>query len=313
MRTEIVDCDLCGSSEYTVVWDKYERKKKGLLNSIIVEVDGVQYNGLNVQCNNCGLVYVRERLTEKEMLRYYEKEYRETYKARDTAENTNAVHALQYLDQCRVKTCKSLDVGCSSGFFLRHLNANNFDAHGIEVAKEPFEKAVKLGLKVYNKSLNDYDGKDYGLVTILNTLEHIHSPKQALEKIRKLLIPEGLVFVVVPDLRSNILKTTADGFMSNAHLYTFDLHTIRMYLEVTGFQPVYISVSDEPFMQKLYIIAQKVKKKELVVSVRPRPDYLKTRLSAVDFLVRDKFDHMQGEAGYEIKEEEPCQKNYMIN
>jgi 2-polyprenyl-3-methyl-5-hydroxy-6-metoxy-1,4-benzoquinol methylase len=285
MKTEKVNCDLCGCDIHKELWNKVDRVKQGYMNSISIMENGIMYNGTNVQCQKCGLVYISDRITQKDMDKYYEEKYRNDYVPRPESELMHAKDAINYLGNNNIEPCKSLDIGCSGGVLVEQLQLNGFDAYGIDSSSVCSDLVKEIGLKIENVPLENYKEKDFGLITILNTLEHMHSPRKALEKIHSILKDDGKLMIVVPELYNCVLKVTVDGFLSNAHLYTFDTYTIMKYLELTGFEIENMCIVDEFNMQKVYAICRKTEPKEPDFYKKVNTQDLKQRLYATDFIV----------------------------
>jgi len=281
---EQVDCNLCGSDKYEVIWDKEDRKKNGYLNSKIITIDGQDCNMVNVQCLDCGLVYIRDRLTVEAMDKYYAEEYRNNYKLEHIPEAQHAFMAIKYISNIKgIK--KSLDVGCGSGILVEQLSKNRIDAHGIDLNDENFGYANLEKVSLFN-----YNEKDFDLITILNTLEHMHNPFAALARIRGMLGDEGHLLVTVPNLYNNLLTTSADGFLSNAHLYTFDVQSITNYMNICGFEIERLSLAHEENMQKIYLLVKKGDVRDINVLVKPEPEILHNMFRGIDFAFLSIYD-----------------------
>ena len=80
---EHVQCDLCGSCEYSVIWDKAIRYREGLISEehrlIFDQASGEVLNARNVMCNKCGLVHINPRMSEAALHDWYKESYRATY------------------------------------------------------------------------------------------------------------------------------------------------------------------------------------------------------------------------------------------
>ena len=294
-ETEIVNCGLCGSSDNEVIWNKEKRKKEDLLNSITIEHEEVMYNGINVQCQHCGLVYVRERMTEKSMTEYYKQNYRNNYELGNVAESMHAKTAIQFFNDCtKEKPVKYLDIGCASGKLVEQMSANGINSRGIDLSEETIKESVAKGFNLVNCTLEDYKENGFDFITILNTLEHMHDPHKALLKIRDMLTDNGRVLITVPYLFTTTIKMSTDAFMSNAHLYTFDLNTLNGYLLKSGLETQRTSIVEEHNMQKIYVYAKKcdprpVRKIARMISA----ELIKSRLLAMEIIILTAREHEQ--------------------
>lgn len=290
----ITKCNLCGCTDLEIVWDRAKRDKKGKNKGSynIRNEDGELLNGVNVACKKCGLVFVSSRVIQSDMNKYYESEYRKTYNLSKDMELLHANNVISYLNGLpEIKgKLKSLDIGCSCGLLVKGLS-QHFDAYGIDQNRKAVVEAQKEGLKVIRSDLFDFDTKDrYGLVTMVNTLEHMHNVTKSLCRIHDLMAENGQLLLVVPNLYMYSLMCSVDAFFSCAHLHSFDLRTINLYLNKCGFQLLNFIVFYEPNFEKIYLVARKIDigNRNVIplpeIGYVPDIDILRTRLEAFDFL-----------------------------
>jgi SAM-dependent methyltransferase len=292
MNTEMIKhCDLCGNNDFIPVWDKIWniKNKKGNFG-ILIEHDGKYYNYINVMCNKCGLMFVTPRMTEEATTEYYSSVYRNDYGIDLAGEKYHAFKAIEHIGRnkkifnfTKDKKYKILEIGCSTGIFLENMKHENIEVFGVEQCKETAKIAQDKGLNVDNCRIEDYNGKDFDMVAIFNTLEHMHSPTSVLEKIHSILKPDGLIYVVVPDLYTNMVGLNADAFLSCAHLFNFDIVTLKLFIEKCGFKAESISSKIEINMDKLHCIARKCNTKGFEIKHDPTKyiPYIHNRLEAM--------------------------------
>jgi len=100
-----------------------------------------------------------------------------------------------------------LDVGCSSGAFLYQLTQHfpgSYRVLGTDVSGPPLDYAEKRGIPVLR---GNFLGQDFGehkfdAVTFWAVLEHLLLPGEFLAKAASVLQPQGLCFVLVPNMKS---------------------------------------------------------------------------------------------------------------
>lgn len=251
---------LCGSSDSTVLWDKTQRESLGTLHSVVIRApDGSIVQGRNVICNNCGLVYLNPRMSQHELDNFYRHDYRKIYHAGSReAETIHARNALALLKQAGMVTTNHLDVGCSTGAFIALTGGC-----GIEPNEEHCNIAKEKGLNVQCVTVEEYDGGQYDLVTMMNALEHVTDPVAVLTKLRSLLTDNGRVMVSVPNLYGKAVNKPPDAFLSNAHLYSFGEATLTALFLRCGLLPVAVATVVEAIGEKLYMLAKKAKPVEV--------------------------------------------------
>ena len=134
-----------------------------------------------------------------------------------------------------------LDIGAGTGAFVQYMNKHGWKSSGIE----PDEKARNLALTQHQTKLlpaeafNSLLPESFDAVSMWHVLEHVHSLYPYLQHIKKILKPNGLVFIAVPNY------TSYDGMKYGAnwaaydvprHLYHFSPASMKWLLRAAGFQ-----------------------------------------------------------------------------
>ena len=99
--------------------------------------------------------------------------------------------------------------------------------------------ARKRGLKVTKGTLNNnFKENHFDCVTYQDTLEHITDPVGELKKVRKILKPKGLIYIVTPDINgfwAKILRSLWYHYKPGEHVVYFSKNTIEEALTKAGF------------------------------------------------------------------------------
>ncbi len=252
-----MSCDLCGSEDCTLIWDKEERKKKGVMRGpAIYNEDGKMIHSKNVICNNCGLVYVLDRMGKKELSEFYATEYRKIYvwdKGNKISGKEHSTKAANILSKTGIFDTPFLDIGASDGYLVNLIKKSCKDGIilGLEPGGSPSESII-------NETIEDYETDiRFKCITMLNTLEHVYSPTEVLNKINRLMAPGGYILINVPDFFSTAIIKPRDVFLSSAHLYAFSTKTLTGMLNKCGFRVIAIAYDIESIGGKIYTIAKK--------------------------------------------------------
>ena len=75
-----------------------------------------------------------------------------------------------------------------------------------------------------------------------NLFEHLDDPRKMLLNIKKILEPNGLVFVLVPNINglvNTILRKDAVAFAGNTHLNFFNIKTLSRFFNSCGFKTMH--------------------------------------------------------------------------
>ncbi|MEZ4735761.1 MAG: class I SAM-dependent methyltransferase [Caldilineaceae bacterium] len=204
-----------------------------------------------VCCTRCGLVYQNPRPTLAEMGQHYPPEY-EPYA--DLAALPKRNWLLQKAvehgtnKRCRFVTRhkaagKLLDVGCAMGGFLLGMQKQKqWTVAGVEVNEAVAHAAQdRHGLDIFPGALEEaqYPDATFDAVTLWDVLEHLHDPLGSLQEIHRILRPNGIVVIRVPNLASwdaKLFGTAWAGLDAPRHLYIFTPESLSTLLEKAGFQ-----------------------------------------------------------------------------
>lgn len=256
-------CDLCGSTEYEVVWDKTEREKNGVLDNTVVVRDNFGHiiNGTNVICKNCGLVYISPQMNDKGYKQLCES-YRTGYPLPLTEEQSHAKTVVEILSKAKALAFPFFDVGASGGSLIKIVRQIADKEIPFAYSKSEIVgiDSSPLGENVVKAYIEDFNTETrFKCVTIINTLEHMISPTRALEKIYSLMADDGVLLVGVPNVLNMCIHLPVDAFLSSAHLYNFSLDTLLKMLAKCGFKPTHATMYVEEIGEKIYILSVKDK------------------------------------------------------
>jgi len=224
-------CMLCKSKDNTLV-------QVGVRHSPAIEVR---------RCMNCGLVFLWPCPEEKELNRYYKELYRDDY-----AEPPIQERYLTDLDEARIrvrrllsllkKDTRLLEVGCGSGAFLDAVRPYVAEVLGVEpdvATRKWVQRQIGISVKEQVGDITNSE-KNFDLVALFHTLEHIPDPVFFLKKIIQLLKPEGKMIIEVPNIDDVLitvyhLPTYQQFYYQKAHLYYFSKDTLTIVLNQAGF------------------------------------------------------------------------------
>lgn len=139
-----------------------------------------------------------------------------------------------------------LDVGCGSGKGLESFKELGWDVTGVEMSPYAASKArERLGCEILVGDFEQIplDNERFDVVRFSHSLEHLQSPRKAMEKASRVLRPSGLLWIEVPNAASLERRLFgAQWFCWDLprHLYHFTPETLARLLARTGFRPVKI-------------------------------------------------------------------------
>ncbi|RHX80816.1 class I SAM-dependent methyltransferase [Leptospira yasudae] len=239
---ERIPCNTCGSFEFKPLFSKSNHKNE------LFHI---------VQCKRCALVQVSPQPSPEEVASYYSEEYflkrsdrgYDNYFSDGIRSEISRVFGLNLKDldfesweESLSEPKRSLDVGCAAGYFVDYMQQRGWDSHGMDIAEAPVKFArEKLKLKVERMDFLEWkpsNAERFDLITLWASIEHLHKPKETLEKIHTHLKPGGRI----------ILSTCRWGLLAKLqgpswrylnvpeHLYYYSLPGIVRLCESIGFQ-----------------------------------------------------------------------------
>lgn len=206
-------------------------------------------------CSTCGIIYLDPPLSEEEEARFYKKEFEKFMSGRSGADmdwrgpdqharsNQREVdRRLPFLLKHFKPWQNVLEVGCSSGFMLSALKANDVKVAGVEPSGTFIDYVRGKGIPVFQTS---YELKKSGF-TIFDAiihyyvLEHIRDPEEFIKEYMAFLPKGGVMIFEVPsatDPLVELYKVAAfdDFYWSAAHHWYFTPKSLANVLKKTGF------------------------------------------------------------------------------
>lgn len=201
----------------------------------------VKNNGRYCFCSSCNHVYLSNPLKQERLIEFYagyptssldwHRNESEFYKSI----YNKGLDLIGSLDNA----AKVLDVGCSSGYFLKIASERGYVINGLEPNKLEASYAIEQGIKVLGRTIEDLPNRsDFSLITLWDVLEHIHDPVFYLKRLRSHLSPTGLVFVQVPtsdSLAARVLREACNMFDGIEHLTLFSARSLDTAFERAGY------------------------------------------------------------------------------
>lgn len=188
------------------------------------------------ECKRCSLRFTKDSPPEDKIGLYYQSEdYISHSNTRKGLVNSlyhrvrNKTLATKYRlikKTTGIKHGYHLDIGAGTGAFVQYMNQHGWESSGIE----PDEKArgqaeINHHTKLLpSEALESFLPGSFDAISLWHVIEHVHDLYPYLHQIKKILKPEGLVFVAVPNYTSfDAIKYGANwaAYDVPRHLYHF--------------------------------------------------------------------------------------------
>ena len=242
----------------------YEQVACELCHKTDVEAIGWRDRNLlpvrTVMCKHDGFIFVSPRMTPDWYARYYDGEYRRQVSAYHGSPVNYSPEALWraqtrhgqwiagYLRRNGITQLDSiLEIGSSTGGLLRALAVEfgGVSVTGVEPSPGEAKFANQNGIatRVGLFEEIDFDDKQFDLIVCAQTFNHLLSPRLAAEKIRRLLRPNGHLYLECIDF---FRLCEVQGAFFNAvqidHVSMFVPQTLKALCEVAGLRVIPASV-----------------------------------------------------------------------
>jgi 2-polyprenyl-3-methyl-5-hydroxy-6-metoxy-1,4-benzoquinol methylase len=205
-----------------------------------------------VRCRRCRLVYVNPRPAAEETdyeEAFFLQEYKDVYGVDYIADRDNisriARARLEIIERHKPGG-KLLDVGCAAGFLLDEGRRRGWETRGVEISHFASDYArQELNLDVFTGPLEavKFPDQEFDVVVLYFVLEHLRDPLALLQEISRILKPDGLLSVAVPNIaglyfRLNQGAWIAERVRHQSHFYEFSPRTLRRMLARAGMRTV---------------------------------------------------------------------------
>ena len=215
-----VNCNICGSDNTQLL--------------------GVENNCNICLCRQCGLIYVNPRPVSQSLSPDFFDNFDEPPEERWGAKNyKNYLEILDTIEQVCPDKGRLLDVGCGYGFFLNLARERGWQIFGEDTSLSAVSYCHKqLNINVFRGLLEEADFPDnyFNAVMLWLVLEHLPDPQSTLKEIYRIMAPNAVLIVRVPNVNFILIKSKASGKRSIVdgaphHLFGFTPQTLNLMLK----------------------------------------------------------------------------------
>lgn len=155
------------------------------------------------RCAACDHIFVDPQPTSEELVRLYS--LGDGYRLPEirfdgwSKFDRKFVRTLGHLTD-HVKSGSLLDVGCATGEFMYAARRQGFEVQGVELNPDFAAIASQNGLAVFVGTLEaaPFAQRSFRVIHLGDLIEHVPDPQALLGHVRRLLEPEGRLFVITP-------------------------------------------------------------------------------------------------------------------
>jgi len=157
-----------------------------------------------MDCRECGLAFVNPRPSSQHLGAFYAGS---TYDCHETSGSSSAGDTADFL-MSRIEPHLPalaprtvLDYGAGGGGFLIRMRELGWRTRGLEPGQRGLEACRAAGLDVTD-AVDELPSAAFGLVTFHHVFEHLEDPGEVLATVRRVLAPDGRLFIEVPNYDS---------------------------------------------------------------------------------------------------------------
>lgn len=267
-----VPCPLCVSNDTSPLFKGRDR------------VHHIPGHFMLFRCHYCRAIFIQPWLSDEELAAYYPESYGRYRRSRSLEkknygglrrfilENYYGYPLIQSSNRSPPKSCvafllslvmakgaipyrgdgKFLDVGCGGGSYLYRLKQWGWNVYGVEPSAAGVAQARSLGLSVHQGQLNGagFPDRFFDVVRLHHVLEHLTDPRETLRQIYRILKPDGIVYITVPNTRSLnfwLFRENWYGLDAPRHVISYCPRALRFLCRTTGFQVAKINYESGAF------------------------------------------------------------------
>jgi 2-polyprenyl-3-methyl-5-hydroxy-6-metoxy-1,4-benzoquinol methylase len=160
---------------------------------------------------------------------------------------------IEYLLKKYAPGKRMMDVGCGTGELIGFLDNKGFETMGIEPSAEAVAVAAQNGIRAQQATLEEYvasrsfeNNPKHHAITLINVLEHVPNPVGIIELLEKVLEPEGLILIRVPNEFNDLQLAAQKKYDCKPwwiaipdHINYFNVDTLSHMLDMLGFETIY--------------------------------------------------------------------------
>ena len=198
-------------------------------------------------CRRCGLIYHHPSPDPSELERRYASygSYADPAYVRkqlETARVLNMRRAKELSAYLEEGGRKLLEVGCSNGIMLKHLEEYGFDCYGVEI--DPASSGVAKGLigkeRIFTGTLGNSPWLDesFDAVICRQTIEHVPNPFETMLHMNMALRDGGILYIETPNFggpSARLLRDRWKNILPGDHISMFTPSILIDFLTEAGF------------------------------------------------------------------------------
>jgi 2-polyprenyl-3-methyl-5-hydroxy-6-metoxy-1,4-benzoquinol methylase len=229
----VLNCPLCGSAGLFPLHD----------------ITRYQLHFKVERCDACGFIFMNPRFTAETLRSFYGEDYYKGKAEYAYYDERGAERYARYVWDARlsfirkfIRAGRLLDIGSAFGGFLR-ASVPHFEPAGIELSEYAGNYARKrMGSQIHVGTLADhyFPRDNFLVITMIEVLEHLASPAEAVKECHKLLQKGGLLVIQTANMDGLQAKIQGKNYAyyMPGHVSYFTKRNLVTLLKSAGFSRI---------------------------------------------------------------------------
>ncbi len=215
-----------------------------------------------VEDQRYGFLHIDPIPSDEDLKKYYEEEFYQAYQqfndsSLEVQKAQKEFFDWRWSDIHRVlkkffkneKGLKIFDVGCGFSQALIYFKNHGYQVCGMEIADEAVDYAKREGIDVSKGGIGDIDkvSGTFDIVLMLDVLEHLPRPVEALVSLREMVLKQsGLLVIDVPNDYNEFQKVADEvhdldqwWFVPPNHINYFSVSSLKKLVSECGYDVFY--------------------------------------------------------------------------
>lgn len=171
-----------------------------------------------------------------------------------------------------------LDIGCGSGYLLKKMLSHGWDAWGVDPFPRGAAATPFLNQNVFKGTIDEIHGGPFYVITAVEVLEHVDDYMNLLASIVKLLHPQGIIIVTVPnDWEFHSIKADDDSIAPKyGHVWRFNAGSfeadLKKFSDDVMVEPIYSGSLDRRLLSVTRFFPRKIVHKLSQLLIKQKSD-----------------------------------------
>jgi SAM-dependent methyltransferase len=195
----------------------------------------IEEGSIFAACTSCEHIFSRRRPSTNWLDHYYSAEWDRLGRNDSSLGHHSDEKVLNFCRSFLPEGARVLDSGAGFGSQILGFKNAGYNAHALERSEHRAEFIREtLRIPCVRESLENFaDDQKFDLVFLHHVFEHVSNPREVMSHMTRLLQPNGMVYLAVPNQRSEYPPKSVHLI---AHLHWFSLSSLKSIFAKCGYE-----------------------------------------------------------------------------